>query len=119
MRRCKIAAKVNLTASRYKPFDFKNGGVCKHPSDLSSADWPVDLKARIVIKSVRRAVSEGHLSVGNASIVDLLCDGNLSVAQAARCLKITPEAVRQQLWRVKRVLPKVLDQVDVKRDEFL
>lgn len=119
MRRCKIAVEVTLSASRYKPFDFKNGGVCKHSSDLSSADWPVDVRTKIVIESVRMAVSQGLLSAGNASIVDLLCDENLSVAQAARRLKITPEAVRQQLRRVKRVLHEVLDHIEVKWDGFL
>lgn len=111
-----IARETTLTASRYIPLDEKNGGVCHHPSDLDSLDWPPDVKAGVVIESVRRAVTEGQLSVGNAIIVDLVCDENLSVAQVGHRLKITPEAVRQQLRRVKRVLPQVIESTEVQWD---
>lgn len=73
----------------------------------------------LMIESVRRIVNDGQLSAGNASIIDMLCDENLSVAQAAHRLKINPEAVRQQLWRVRMVLSKVMDHVEVKREDYM
>ncbi len=109
-----VASEVTLAAFRYIPFDFKKGGVCKHPSDLDPTDWPPDVKAKVVKECVHRAVIEGRLSVGNATIVDLLCNEELSVAQAACRLGITPEAIYQQLKRLKRVLPKTMDSVEVR-----
>lgn len=111
-----IANDVALVEYRYIPLDEINGGVCQHPSDLDSSDWPADAKAGVVRASVRRAVREGLLSLRNASIVGMLCDQGLSVAQTARVLEITPEAIYPQLRRVKNVLPKMMEFIEVKWD---
>lgn len=109
-----IATEVSLTTSRYVLLDHKNGGLCQHPSDLDSSDWPINANVGVLIDSVHRAVREKQLSVGNATIVDLLCNEDLSVAQAASRLAITPEAIYQQLKRVKGVLPKVMEYIEVR-----
>lgn len=114
-----MASGTTLASSRYVPLDDRNGGVCQHPSNLESSDWPPDVKAGVVSDSVQRAVRQGLLSMGNATIVDLLCNEDLSVAQAAQRLGISPEAIYQQLRRVTGVLPGMMEYAEVKWGLFL
>lgn len=114
-----IASETTRAASRFVQLDDRNGGVCQHPTNLESSDWPPDVKAGVVSDSVQRAVRKGQLSVGNATIVDLLCTEDLSVAQAAQRLGISPEAIYQQLRRVTGVLPGMFEYAEVKWGLFL
>ena len=118
MRYCKAQIKAELThpESHHMELTESNGGSCMHPSQLIPTAWPTDVKARIVMISVRLAVSEGSLSAANAGIVDMVCVQGIRRSEVARLLGIKPPAISQQLRRVKKVLPEVMARVEMSWD---
>jgi len=118
MRYCKAQIKAELThpESHHTELTESNGGSCMHPSQLIPTAWPTDVKARIVMISVRLAVSEGSLSAANAGIVDMVCVQGIRRSEVARLLGIKPPAISQQLRRVKKVLPEVMARVEMSWD---
>ena len=106
MRYSKAQIKEELTnyESRHTELTVSNGGFCMHPSLLQPTDWPADVKARMVMIGMNRAVQEGCLSSANSVIVDMVCVKGLRTCEVARILRIKPPAVSQQLRRVKKVL---------------
>ncbi len=118
MKYCKAEIKAELThhESHHTELTEFNGGSCMHPSLLKPTAWPTAVKARIVMISVSRAVSEGSLSAANAGIVDMVCVQGLRANEVARLLGVEPPAVSQQLRRVKKVLPEVMERVEVSWD---
>jgi len=115
MKYCKAQIKAELThhESYHTELTESNGGSCMHPSLLKPTDWPADVKARIVMISVSRAVQEGRLSPANAVIVDLACVQGLRTCEVARLLRIKPPAVNRHVRRVKKVLPELMERVEV------
>lgn len=89
-----------------------NGGACHHPSQLPPAEWPSDLKAGVIMQAVGKAVHAGDLSVANASIMSMVCEHGMPVVEVALVWKITRSAVYQQIHRVRRVIPEIIDQID-------
>ena len=118
MKFCKAQIKAELTHQKAHQTKLTeaNGGSCVHPSMLKPSAWPADVKARIVMISVSLAVSEGSLSAANAGIVDMVCVQGLRANEVARLLGVEPPAVSQQLRRVKKVLPEVMERVEVSWD---
>lgn len=118
MRYSKAQIKADLTnqESHHTELTEYNGGSCLHPSLQMPSDWQTDVKARIVMISVSRAVSEGSLSVANAGIVDMVCVQGIRRSEVARMLGIKPPAVSQQIRRVKMVIPELMEQVEVSWD---
>lgn len=86
-----------------------NGGVCKHHSDLSSWDWPNPVKSQMALRSLRVAVKSGQLSHANACVAVLILEGCMSVDQVAKNLKVSTGAIYQQLRRIKRILPSMIE----------
>ena len=89
------------------------GGSCQHPSQLKTSEWPLQVKASVVMTSVARAVREGSLSQANADIVAMVYDKGLPVIQVARLRGTSSTAVYQQLRRVRKVIPEVMEWVEV------
>jgi hypothetical protein len=118
MRYCKaqIAEELIDHLSGCTELNENNGGICQHPLLLNPSDWPTGVKASVVMISVSRAVSEGSLSAANAGIVDMVCVQGIRRSEVARMLGIKPPAVSQQLRRVKKVLPEVMERVEVSWD---
>ena len=118
LKYCKAQIKDELThhESCHTELTEYNGGSCLHPSLQKPSDWTTDVKARIVMISVSRAVSEGSLSAANAGIVDMVCVQGIRHSEVARLLGIKPPAVSQQLRRVKKVLPEVMERMEVSWD---
>lgn len=87
--------------------------ICHHPTLCKPSDWHPDVKSEIVIQAALKAVDSGALSVANASIVFMICEHGMGVAEVAEVIKITRSAIYQQLKTVKRVLPEFLDLIEV------
>ena len=108
-----IAKEMIDHLSGYTELNESNGGACQHPSLMKPSDWPADLKASVVMIGVNRAVQEGRLSPANAVIVDMACVQGLRTCEVARMLGIKPPAVNRHVRRVKKVLPELMERVDV------
>ena len=84
-----------------------------HPSQLHPTDWPTDLKACVIMRSVSKAVGEGRLSLANASMITMICVDGMQVRDVAQVFKISCSAAYQQIRRARRVIPEIIDQVEV------
>jgi DNA-directed RNA polymerase specialized sigma24 family protein len=109
----RLASRHAYELARTTKLTEGNGGVQQHPSDTRPCDWTPDTKAVMVMRSVARAVHQGKLSISNASIVSMICVRGLAAEEVAVAVGITRSAVYQRIWRVKRVLPEVMSQVEV------
>jgi DNA-binding CsgD family transcriptional regulator len=89
-----------------------NGGVCSHHSDLSPWDWPNPVKGEMALRGLRVAVKSGQLSHANACVAVLILEGCMSVDQVAKNLKVSSGAIYQQLQRIKRILPSMIDRME-------
>jgi hypothetical protein len=118
MRYCKAQIKKELTQHECRNTELTeyNGGSCMHPSLITPSDWPADVKGRMVMISVNRAVRAGRLSAANAGIAEMVCVRGLRACEIALLLGVEPPAVSQQLRRVKKVLPEVMERVEVSWD---
>lgn len=84
-------------------------GSYKHASDNSSWELPYEIKKTIALAALKIAVSEKILSEKNAAPAAVMIEKNLSEAQAARKLGISPQAVNEHLQKVKKHLPKIIN----------
>jgi len=111
--KARIAFESSQRASHHTQVNENNGGSCQHPSQLKTSEWPLQVKASVVMTSVARAVREGSLSQANADIVAMVYDKGLPVIQVARLRGTSSTAVYQQLRRVRKVIPEVMEWVEV------
>jgi len=112
---CKIrmASRVNgIYRSEVTLTDY-NGGTCRHRTQLLPAEWPTDIKAGVIMQAVAKAVRLGKLSVSNASMMSMICEHNMGVEEVSLAVGISRSAVYQQVWRVRRVLPEVMEEVEI------
>jgi hypothetical protein len=109
----RLASRLTYELARTRELTEENGGTRQHPSDTRPCDWSPDMKAVMVMRSVARAVHQGKISISNASIVSMICVRGLAAEEVAVAVGITRSAVYQNVWRVKRILPEVMDQVEV------
>jgi hypothetical protein len=109
----RLASRLTCELARTRELTEENGGTVPHPSEIRPCDLPSDVKAVMIMRSVARAVHQGKLSISNASIVSMICVRGLAAEEVAVAVGITRSAVFQQVWRVKRILPEVMNQVEV------
>jgi len=109
----RMASRLIREMARTTQLTEENGGTCQHPAQGRPSDWPIDLKAIVIMRSVFKAVHQGKLSVPNALIMHMICERGMGVHDVAIVAGITRSAVYQQVWRVKRVLPDVMEQVEI------
>jgi len=115
LRICKMRMKSLLANSKVKKVEFDDTtlGECCHPFQISPTEWPADLKATVIMRAAGKAVLEGKLSIANASIVSMVSVQCLKVQEIADLRKISRSAAYQQIQRVRRVLPKIIEEIDV------
>lgn len=105
----RIASRLAKENERMKPLTEATGGMCEHPTSRHPCDWPVDVKADIIMRSVVTAVSQGKLSVSNATIISMVCERGMRVEEVAKAARISRSAVYQQIYRVRRVIPEIIN----------
>jgi hypothetical protein len=109
----RIASQLTHERARTKELTEENGGTGQHPSQTKPCDWLPDVKTVMIMRSVAKAVNQGKLSVPNALIMHMICERGMGVHDVAIVAGITKSAVYQQVWRIKRVLPEVMEQVEI------
>ena len=95
--------------SRHEEVAEEKVGSYKHPSDNSCWELPYEIQKTIALAALKIAVSEKILSEKNAAPAAVMIEKNLSEAQAARKLGISPQAVNEHLQKVKKHLPKIIN----------
>jgi len=115
LRICKMRMKSLLANSKVKKVKFDDAtlGKCCHPFQMPSAEWPPDLKAGVIMRAVGKSVKERKLSIANAAVASMIIVQGLSVKKIADLRKISRSAVYQQIQRIRRVLPKFIEEIDV------
>lgn len=109
----RIASHLSLESRRMIEITDANGGTCHHPSQTAASDWPHDVKNIMIMRAVHTAVQHGKLSVLNACIVSMICDDGMTVQEVAKATRITRSAVYQQINRVRRVIPEIMDEMEI------
>lgn len=114
LRYCKERTASQMTRLRTREifFDESFSGSYPHPTQIPPSEWSSDLKAAIVMRSLRMAVRSGKLSVANASLAAMVCAEGKRVSEIAVVWKISESAAYQQIKRVRRVLPEVMEHID-------
>jgi len=115
LRICKIRMASILARSNATKAEFHDAilGECRHPYQIQTAEWPADLKASVIMRAVGKAVKEGKLSISNATIASMVYELGLKVKVIAGLMKISRSAAYQQIRRVRRVLPKIIEDIDL------
>jgi len=84
-----------------------------HPSMTPIAGWPISTMQKAVMEAIHIAHKSKKISSSNAAIGrEILLEGT-PVTELARRLKIHRSAVAQQLGRVRRHLPAILENIEV------
>lgn len=82
---------------------------CPHHSDLSPWDWSDPVRRDMALLALRIAVKSGQLSYSNECVAILILKGGMSVDEVADLLNVSRGAIYQQLRRVKRILPSIIE----------
>ncbi len=114
--KAQIARELSHQHSRFTPLDDTNCVRSFHPSSLRPDEWSREAKADLIMEGVRHAVRVGALSPANASIALMVCESSLTVGQIAKLTGISPSAVSQQLQRVRKCLPNILENLEPPSD---
>lgn len=109
----RIASRLTHEQERTKQLTEVNGGTGQHPSQTQPCDWSPDMKSIVIMRSVAKVVHQGKLSVSNASIVSMICEHGMAVEEVAKAARITRSAVYQQINRVRRVIPDIIEQIEI------
>lgn len=109
----RMASRLTRDLARTTQLTEENGGTYQHPTQKKPSDLPIDVKAVVIMNSVFKAVHQGRLSVPNALIMHMICERGMGVHDVAIVAGITKSAVYQQIWRIKRVLPEVMEEVEI------
>ena len=103
---------LSKDANLMEPLDEGNGGWVLHPSDLLPHEWPESVTLEFIQKGIQMAVKLGCISPANACIGSLILVEQMPVAEVAKRLGVHRSAVYQQLRRVLKALPAVIDNID-------
>lgn len=109
----RLASRLSHSKARMSKLSEANGGSTQHPSCIHPTDWPSDVKVQLIMRTVGKAVNDGKLSLANATIVSLVCERSMTVDDVASTVRITRSAVYQQIHRVCRVIPELMECVEV------
>ena len=110
--RLQLARRLSLEASRRVEFRESHGGECPHSSQHSFFALPEDIRRELTLASVRIAVERGVLSKSNASIAHMIVAEGLSVSKIAERPSLSRSAVYQQIRRIKKCLPGILEEME-------
>jgi len=106
-----LARRLSVEASRRVELDEFHQGITLHSSQRSFFALPEDTRRELVLAAVRIAEDRGRITEANASIAREIIDG-ANVSDIAERLQISRTAVYQQITRLKKYLPKILDQLE-------
>lgn len=95
------------------PINETNGGSTPHPSDLTPKEWPAAIAQEVLCRGISRAAKSGLISQANACIARLVYLDDIPISQVAIRRGVHRSAISQQIWKVKRVLPNILETVEV------
>jgi len=110
--RLQLARRLSLEASRRVEFRESHGGECPHSSQHSFSALPQQVRQRLALASVRIAVDRRVLSESNALIADMIIAERLSVSKIAKRLQISRSSIYQQIRRIKKCLPEILEEME-------
>jgi len=110
--RLQLARSLSLEASRSVEFRESHGGACQHPSQSHFFGLPQEIRRELTLASVRIAVERGVLSKSNASIARMIVAEGFSVSKIAERLSLSRSAVYQQIRRIKKCLPGILEEME-------
>lgn len=110
LRICKRRMESNLFKNfdRHVPITDQHGGICVHPSDENTAEWPLSVRVSVVLRAADQAVKAKKLSPLNALILNMVVSEGMSVDEVSTKIKVTENAIYQQLRRVRKVLPEII-----------
>jgi hypothetical protein len=109
----RLARSLTKGALNTVPIDEANGGSTPHPSDLTPREWPEAITREVICRGIHLAAKCGRISHANACIARLVFLDDMPISQVAMHRGVHRSAVSQQIWRVMRVLPEVLETVEV------
>ncbi|MGJ8642074.1 MAG: hypothetical protein ACSHX9_01595 [Luteolibacter sp.] len=114
MRHCKarMQKKLNIQNGRNILIDEINGGHCVHPSDWQTEDWPSAVRVEVMLRAVDEAVHSGKLSAVNAGILGMVVVDGKSVEEIAESMKVSQSAIYQQMRRVRKILPELMERFE-------
>ena len=95
------------------PINETNGGSTPHPSDLTPKEWPAAIAQEVLCRGICLAAKSGLISHANACIARLVYLDDMPISQVAIRRGVHRSAVSQQIWKVKRVLPEILETIEV------
>lgn len=90
-----------------------NGGSTPHPSDLTPKEWPAAIAQEVLCRGINLAAKCGRISHANACVARLVFLDDMPISQVAIRRGVHRSAVSQQIWKVKRVLPEILETIEV------
>lgn len=111
---CKIRIASRITKLRSRETcmaDWKVGS-CQHPSQLEPSEWPSEVKTRMIMDAVGKAVRSGKLSKANAAITSMICIHGMKVHEVALAWNVSDSAAYQQIQRIRQVIPEIIEQID-------
>lgn len=108
----RIASQTTKQRSRETSLSEWKIGFCDHPAQTEPSEWPDDQKALLVMKAVRKAVQNGKLSPSNSSVMSMIFLKGMKPHEVATLWKVSDSAVYQQIRRVRRVIPDVMDVIE-------
>ena len=90
-----------------------NGGFVRHASDIQVHELPQPAIRELVDQAISAAVKSKRISQSNGCIAGLVLLDGMPVSQVAKRLGVHRSAVYQQLQRVRRALPAIIDTMEV------
>ena len=107
---CKRRMESSLfkNSDRHVPISDQHGGICVHPSDQNTADWPLSVRVSVVLRAADQAVKAKKLSPLNALILNMVVSEGMNVDEVSAKINVSDNAIYQQLRRVRKVLPEIV-----------
>ena len=111
MRHCKarLADELSSKNAGHIQINERNGGICQHPAHQAPNDWPHSVRVKMAMKGLSNAVRDKRLSPANYTIAEMIIHDGKTVAEVAITLGVTRAAVSQQLKRVRKIMPEVME----------
>ena len=90
-----------------------------HPSMDKSSDWTSVQREQMLRQAIRKLLEAGQITQANAAVaLGLLVDG-LRATDMAKRLGVHRSAICHHFFRVRRLLPDVLEGIEVPRSEVI
>ena len=114
MRHCKarLADELAPKMTGHILISERNGGICQHPANQTPNDWPHSVRINMAMRGLEDAVRTKKLSPANYCIAAMIINDGKTVEEVAKALGVTRAAVNQQLHRVRRIMPGVIERIE-------